>query len=142
MTDSGEKILEKAAYVQEAVAVLEEKQSVDRSEYRTNRELRAVVEREFHTAIEACSDIAGMIISRRGEEVAESYSGRFEQLVTLGICSEKVGRQMERAAGFRNILAHKYGATIDDDLVYKHLQEDVAVLRAFIVEVREAFAAE
>jgi uncharacterized protein YutE (UPF0331/DUF86 family) len=51
------RIIDKAAYVEEAVTILSEKQSLDRTTYQSDREQRAIVEREFQTAIEACIDI-------------------------------------------------------------------------------------
>jgi len=54
------RILEKAGHVEDAVSVLAEKQELDPETYRTDREQRAIVEREFQTAIEACIDIAGL----------------------------------------------------------------------------------
>ena len=56
------RILEKAEYVEEAITVLAEKQSLDRATYRDSREQQAIVEREFQTAIEACIDIAGLLL--------------------------------------------------------------------------------
>ena len=56
------RILEKAAYIEEALTVLARKQTLDAEAYRNNREERAIVEREFQTTIEACIDIAGILI--------------------------------------------------------------------------------
>lgn len=57
------RILEKAGHVEDAVSVLAEKRELDPETYRTDREQRAVVEREFQTAIEACIDIAELLDS-------------------------------------------------------------------------------
>lgn len=135
--DEVDRILEKATYLQESIALLEDKQSIDKQTYEADRETQAVVEREFHTAIEACSDIAGILVSAHGEEMAASYAGRFGQLSDLDICAPELATKMQEAAGFRNILAHRYGSEIDDDLVYRHLQEDVKILKQFLRAVRE-----
>jgi uncharacterized protein YutE (UPF0331/DUF86 family) len=56
------RILDKAEYVEEALTILSEKQALDRTTYQENREQQAIVEREFQTAIEACIDIAGLLL--------------------------------------------------------------------------------
>ncbi|RJX49360.1 HepT-like ribonuclease domain-containing protein [Halonotius pteroides] len=61
------RIVEKAEYIDEAVTVLARKQDLDRETYLADREQRAVVEREFQTAIEACLDIAELLIESQGE---------------------------------------------------------------------------
>jgi hypothetical protein len=45
-------IVDKAAYVEDAVAVLAAKRSLDEAVYRGDREQQAIVEREFQNAIE------------------------------------------------------------------------------------------
>ena len=63
LTDEGEgRILDKAEYVEEAVVVLARKQSLDERTYRAGREQRAIVEREFQTAIEASVDRDGDVV--------------------------------------------------------------------------------
>jgi len=47
--------------------------------YRADREQRAIVEREFQTAIEACIDIAGLLLRGLGRPVPETYAKRFPE---------------------------------------------------------------
>lgn len=131
------RILQKAEYVREAVTVLARKQSVEENTYRDSREQRAIVEREFQTAIEACLDIASILITSVGEPVAETNAERFEQLEELGVLSQETSTRMQKAAGFRNILAHNYGDDIDDAVVYHHLQNELEWFVQYLREVRE-----
>lgn len=57
-----ERILDRAEYIEEAVSILADQRDLSLDEYKNDRTARAVVEREFHTAIEACIDIAGILI--------------------------------------------------------------------------------
>lgn len=130
------RILDKAEYVEEAVHVLAEKQSLDKDTYREDREQRAIVEREFQTAIEACIDIAGLLLRPADEPMSETSAGRFESLEGLGVLSSKTSERMQNAAGFRNVLAHQYGAAIDDEVVYQHLQSELQVFVDFLRKIR------
>ena len=45
---------------------------------------------------------------------------------------------MQEAARFRNVLAHTYGHDIDDERVYRHLQDDLHWFPTYLQEIREA----
>lgn len=130
------RIVEKAEYIDEAVTVLARKQDLDQEMYLTDREQRAVVEREFQTAIEACLDIAELLITAAGTEVPATNAATFARLGELGVLSADTADTMQDAAGFRNVLAHQYGHDIDDEQVYWHLQEDLGWFATFLREVR------
>ena len=132
------RLVEKAEYVEAAVGVLARKQSLDAETYRTDREQRAIVEREFQTAIQACIDVAGLLIGASDEAMPETNAERFEKLHELGVLSEETAERMRSAAGFRNVLAHEYGTEIDDERVYRHLQTELDAFVTFLEEVRAA----
>lgn len=132
------RILEKATYIEESLEILTEKQSLNKDVYRSNREQRAIVEREFQTTIEACLDIAGICIAATETPMPETNAGRFRTLEELGICSPQIAKQMQTAAGFRNVLAHNYGTDIDNTAVYQHLQDELRWFVEFLREIRAA----
>jgi uncharacterized protein YutE (UPF0331/DUF86 family) len=116
------RIVEKASYVRDAVAVLVEKRdSLTLEEYCENREQRAVVERELQTAIEACIDIGELLLTSTGEPVPETNAAVFHRLSDAELIDERTATEMARAAGLRNVLAHQYGTDIDDEDVYNTL---------------------
>lgn len=130
------RILEKVEYVDEATTVLARKRSLSREVYVNDREQRAIVEREFQTAIEACIDIARLVITDLGEEMPPTNADAFALLAERGVLTDDTGKRMQSAAGFRNVLAHNYGGEIDDLLVYDHLQEDLEWFPAFLADIR------
>ena len=139
MTISAEieaRILDKAEYVEQAVTVLAEKQSLDRETYHENREQQAIVEREFQTAIEACIDIAGLLLRALDESMPETYAGRFSVLEDCDVLSPEMSDRMRKAAGFRNILVHQYGDEIENEKVYEHLQTELPWLVRYLREIR------
>jgi uncharacterized protein YutE (UPF0331/DUF86 family) len=42
-----------------------------------------------------------------------------------------------KAAGFRNILVHRYGDNIENEAVHKHLQTDLQWLVRYLHEIRD-----
>jgi uncharacterized protein YutE (UPF0331/DUF86 family) len=131
------RILDKTAYIQEAVTVLSRKQSLDERTYRTDREERAIVEREFQTAIEACIDIAGLLIGASDASRPETNKERFEALEELGVLTPETSDQMQEAASFRNVLAHNYGTEIDETEVYQHLQTELEWFVTYLREIKD-----
>ena len=132
------RILEKATHIEASLTVLSRKQSLDEDVYCSDREQRAIVEREFHTTIEACIDIAGILIAASDKPMPKTNAGRFKTLEKIEICSSKTTEQMQKAAGFRNILAHNYGDSIDHAVVYQHLQNELQWIVTFLREIRIA----
>jgi len=105
-----QQILEKAQYVRDAVTVLAEKRdTLTFDTYRASREDRDVVERESETTIEACLDIGRMVLKANGDELPSTNAGIFRELGTRGILDSDTAQRMAQAAGFRNILSHRYG---------------------------------
>lgn len=135
--DAERRILEKAEYVQESIEILANKRELDEEDYRSDREQRAIVEREFQTAIEACLDIASIVIRTSATEMPETYAERFGVLADIGVLSKETATRMQRAAGFRNILVHQYGDEIDNTKVYEHLQTELSWLVRYLHEVRD-----
>lgn len=131
-------VLDKVEYVEGALTVLVEKQELDEQTYRTDREQRAIVEREFQTAIEACLDIAGLIVSALDAEMPDTYAERFVVLESAGVLTPETAERMRSAAGFRNVLTHQYGTDIDDAQVYEHLQTELTVIVKYLREIKTA----
>lgn len=135
--DIESRIVDKTEHVEKAVTVLSDKQSLDGETYASDREQRAVVEREFQTAIEACIDIAGLVLRALDVPIPETNAGRFEALEEHGVLSTETSERMQKAAGFRNVLTHQYGDEIDDGEVYHHLQHELEWLVRYLREIRE-----
>lgn len=132
------RIIEKAEYVGDAVKIpVRKRESLSFEEYRTQREQRDVVEREFETAIEACIDIGKMILKSGDVDILHTNTQVFHELGTQGVLDTKTARKMAQAAGFRNVLSHRYGNEIDDEDVYNFLQEDLPLFHDYLDQVRD-----
>ncbi|MFO7833919.1 MAG: DUF86 domain-containing protein [Halohasta sp.] len=118
------------------MTVLSRKLSLDLSDYLTDREQQAIVEREFQTALEACIDIAELLLKSLSGTVPEANAEKFDQLGRIDILSADTGEAMQEAARFRNVLAHTYGFDLDNEQIYRHLQSDLHWFPTFLTEIR------
>ena len=90
--------------------MLARKQSLDAETYRTDREQRAIVEREFQTAIQACIDVAGLPIAASDEAMPETNAERTEsdriarsttivRAITVEVIGHRVSQHDSDASG-------------------------------------------
>ena len=100
--------------------------------------IRAVVDREFHTPVEACIDIAGRLLGTTDATMPGTYAERFQVLEERDILSrETVGcnrRPVPERAG------HRYGAEVDDRLVYEHSPSELEWIVTFLQKIRNYLA--
>lgn len=134
--ETADRIVSKAEFVQRCVDDLSQYQSLSKAEYLDDPDVQAIVERRFETAIQACIDISGMILRADAGTVPEAYSDRMRALVSLGVLSDSLGETMAATTGFRNVLAHRYGTDLDNELVYMSLQ-DLSRFYHYLRAVRE-----
>ena len=132
------RIIQKVEYIEQAVTVLSRKQSLALSEYLADREQRAIVEREFQTALEACIDISELLLKSLSAEIPETNAEKFARLGEIEILTADTAEAMQEAARFRNVLAHTYGFDLDNEQIYHHLQADLHWFPTFLTEVRVA----
>lgn len=134
-------VVEKAEFVDRCIGVLAERQYVTFDEYVERVEVKDVVERRFEVMTQACIDVARVLLKELGVGVPDANQDTMRRLSSAGVLSGPTGEAMAEAAGLRNVLAHEYGAVIDDSVVYDALQ-DLSRYRAFLAEVREFLADE
>jgi len=132
------RIIQKVEYIEQAVTVLSRKQSLALSEYLADREQRAIVEREFQTALEACIDISELLLKSLSAEIPETNAEKFARLGEIEILTADTAEAMQEAARFRNVLAHTYGFDLDNEQIYHHLQADLHWFPTYLAEVRAA----
>lgn len=117
---SGE-IVSKLERLEEYVQILRGYQPHSLEELRSDHTLRGAVERYLELALECALDIGEIVISREGLRKPETYRDVIEILGEAGIISAEFAAKFAPAAGFRNILVHRY-YDIDLARLYSFLQ--------------------
>lgn len=85
-----------------------------------------IYELNLQRAIQACIDLAHLVISKEGLGLPNTYRAAFEILHQHQVIGEEMCRQMAKMVGFRNISVHDYSqvkADIVVAIVEKHLQD-------------------
>ncbi|OGK16000.1 hypothetical protein A2690_00920 [Candidatus Roizmanbacteria bacterium RIFCSPHIGHO2_01_FULL_39_12b] len=113
---------------------LEELRTTDANTLIKNEDLAAVVEHRLHLAIEACIDIAELIIVDQSLKTPGSYRETIEILGSSGVIDRQFAQQFSNAVSFRNILIHDY-VNVDYHKVAQYLKENLKDFHRFIKEV-------
>jgi uncharacterized protein YutE (UPF0331/DUF86 family) len=85
-------------------------------------------------AIENIIDICSIINSDLLLSMPESEENIIESLVNKGILTQKMGNEIRKMKGFRNIVVHRYGK-IDDIIAYTILKEHMDDFYEFIKSI-------
>lgn len=136
--DRVETVVEKVEYVETCLEILAGKQAVSRERYRSDPEVRDVVERRFEKATTACLDVGRILLKDIDGRAPESNAATMKRLHDVDVLSGAVADEMAQAALFRNVLAHEYGDVLDHDIVFDALQ-NLDRYRRFLREVRDYF---
>lgn len=95
---------------------------VTHSQLETDRETWLKVRGALEVAAQCCIDLALAMLAKRGLGPPQSYREAFTRLAQAGLIDAGLAVELERWAGFRNVLVHLYTA-LDLDLVFKALGE-------------------
>ena len=95
-----------------------------------------VIERAVQLIIQTILDIGAHIISRTTDINPKSYSDIIPLLVEKKIMSIKLGNQLEKISGLRNILVHDY-TKIDTELLKDHAYSILTDSKLFIEEIKQ-----
>jgi len=106
--DAIDKVNIRLEKLREYLQILKPLQGTTAEKLEKNIDKRAKVERYFQLAIEACLDIAELLISDRRLRTPQKASEAIEILGEAGIIDREFAKKFSGAAGFRNILVHGY----------------------------------
>lgn len=126
MSDGKEIIEQKISTLFEKIERLKKFQEVSFNEFSENLDIKDIIERNLHVAIEACIDIGKVIISSMSLREPIDNKDVFTVLSENGIISHESLDFLMPMAGTRNVLVHGYDkidATIIFGILKKHLED-------------------
>ncbi len=102
-------------------------------------EKRRACERLLQLAIEAMTDICGILVAGSRLGLPAEALDMFEKLREAAVITPETVTTLRRMRGFRNILVHEY-TQVDDQIVYHIASERLGDFEVFIREVLEHLA--
>lgn len=98
------------AIVRDAVARIRSVLPASREAFEADRTSREVVVLNLFVGIQACLDLATHWLADEGWDVPQRYGEIFVALADHGVMPRPLALRLVAAAGFRNLVAHQYGA--------------------------------
>ena len=92
------------------------------------------VERIIELLIMTASDIVFHLLVQKGEQPPSTYKSAFLRAGEIGIIDKKLGNNLAKGAGLRNILVHEY-EEIDYQLLHKSISIVIKDFTSFIDEL-------
>lgn len=133
-----EEIRSKIAVVQERARRLSTFQGLSFESYLKDLTTRDAVERNIEVAIQACIDIARIIIKKDGLREPEDNKGLFIVLAENSIISEDSLKFLIPMAGTRKVLVLGYDK-IDDAIIFGVLKKHLSDFYSFLKEIEERY---
>ncbi len=133
-----EEINAKISVVHERVRRLSGFSEISFESYLKDYTTKDVVERNIEVAIQACIDIARIIIKREGLREPEDNKGVFVVIAENGIISEESLRFLIPMAGTRNVLVHGYDK-VNDTIIIGVLKKHLNDFYTFLREIEERY---
>ena len=126
--------------VQERVKRLEQisRNLSELHDYQTSPDIKDIAERNLQVAIEACLDIAKIIISTNDLPEPKDNKGVFTVLAEAGILSKKTLQFLVPMAGTRNILVHGYDK-VEDSIVFNVIKQHLDNFAEYLREIKNNF---
>ena len=129
-------IEQKLESLRRCVQRIQEKMPPTSAVFISDLDAQDIISLNIERAVQQCIDVAAHILSEEDTVSGQSAAGLFHDLVTKKVLSQQTGIQLSRAAGFRNLLVHRY-ATIDWKRVFLSLKNELDIFSLFIKEISE-----
>lgn len=137
--DRANRIADAVESIERDVVRLRELQAISYEEYGAddNQDLRDAVERKFEKLAEATLDVAAQIAEQEGRRVPDRRKGRIDVIEALSVVDADLADRLREGVAFRDVLAHTYGAIVNDELVYDAVQNGLDRYVQFVASVDE-----
>ncbi|HEY8272360.1 MAG TPA: DUF86 domain-containing protein [Pseudobdellovibrionaceae bacterium] len=123
-------ILNKVENIKNCIERIESKKPFSPQELKANFDLQDIISVNLQRAIQSSVDLANHICSENNLGVPKDMAGVFEILVTKNILSEKLGNELIKSVGLRNVLVHEYDG-IDWGIVFIVTENRLQTFRDF-----------
>lgn len=125
---------QKLESLRNCISRIESKTPSDSGAIQSDYDIQDIISVNLERAVQSCLDIASHILADFDDVGDFSAASMLIELSGHGILSAAVAEELSRAAGFRNLLVHRY-ASIDWPRVYLFITTKLDIFRDFAAQV-------
>ncbi len=129
-----ERIQRLVSAMRDSVIMLTEIKDIPESEFNADKHKQSSAKYNFIVAIEAASDIANHLISKRGFRAPEDYADTFKVLAEAKVIQKDFASELAKMARFRNRLVHLYW-DVEVSEIWKIIQSRLDDFESYISQI-------
>ncbi len=129
-------INQKLESLRNCIRRIESKTPSDGEVMRNDFDIQDIISVNLERAVQSCLDVASHIGADFDDVTEFSAASLFLELAKHGVISTSTAEELSRAAGFRNLLVHRY-ASIDWGRVYLFITTKLPVFRDFTAQIAQ-----
>jgi uncharacterized protein YutE (UPF0331/DUF86 family) len=130
-------VTERLAAMQGYLEELAPLAAVSLEEYLSDSRLRRAAERLVQLVVESASDAARMLMLGRHYNPGPSHVACLQNMAKRHLISRNLADRLIEYVSLRNVVVHDY-LTLDDEMVYRQVQNAEAVFGEFLEQMKEA----
>ena len=126
-----EVVLNRLNHLEENLEYIKGIREYDKKDFINNKDIYLRYERALHLVIEAIIDLANHLIADQRLRTPESNRDIFKILFENNFIEKELAENLNKMAGFRNILVHDY-LDLDRKLEYKIIINNINDIQQFM----------
>lgn len=118
------------------ISRIEDKTPSDKSELNSSLDLQDIISINIERAVQACVDIAAIVISDSNYPYPSTMGEAFEILEKMKAIDGDLKIKLQNAVGFRNILVHDY-TKVNWDIVWSIVTKNISDFKKFVKAIEK-----
>ena len=118
------------------ISRIEDKTPSDKSELNSSLDLQDIISINIERAVQACVDIAAIVISDSNYPYPSTMGEAFEILEKMKVIDGDLKIKLQNAVGFRNILVHDY-TKVNWDIVWSIVTKNISDFKKFVKAIEK-----
>jgi len=118
------------------ISRIEDKTPSDKSELNSSLDLQDILSINIERAVQACVDIAAIVISDSNYPYPSTMGEAFEILEKMKVIDGDLKIKLQNAVGFRNILVHDY-TKVNWDIVWSIVTKNISDFKKFVKAIEK-----
>ena len=118
------------------ISRIEDKTPSDKSELNSSLDLQDILSINIERAVQACVDIAAIVISDSNYPYPSTMGEAFEILEKMKVIDGYLKIKLQNAVGFRNILVHDY-TKVNWDIVWSIVTKNISDFKKFVKAIEK-----
>ena len=126
----------KLADIEDRIAMVRKHRLDEAAKYTSSPEARDLVAFNLMLAVQSAADLAAHVIADEALAPPRTVAEGFDRIAQHGVIGQELAARLQRAVGFRNVVAHGY-ARMNLDVLHGAAMQGADDLQAFVTALAQ-----